>query len=94
MATLSEDFAIGKTFSSDASRSVLDNVAPYCGLFLVSTEFQSVFQLRFENRVLFLDVRNHVELMPVDPARQGYEKKLPRLNSIHVSYFTDKDAGS
>ena len=41
-----------------------------------------------------LDVRDHVELMPVDPACHAYEKKLPRLYSIHGSHSTGQNAGS
>ncbi len=83
----------GSYFSKDFSTQglALDCETP---TFIVGEPNPFALQLRFENLVLFLDVRNHVELMPVDPARQGYEKKLPRLNSIHVSYFTDKNAGS
>ncbi len=37
--------------------------------FLVGEPNPFAFQLRLENLVLFLDVRDHIELMPVDPAR-------------------------
>ena len=32
--------------------------------------------------------RDHVELMTVDPACQGFDKELPRFKSEHVSHST------
>ena len=48
------------------------------------------FQLRLENLVLFLDVRDHIELMPVDPAGQANEEQLPCLRCIHAPILQGK----
>ena len=41
-----------------------------------------------ENPVFLLDVRVHVLLMPVHPAREGHEKELPCLKSVREPGFT------
>ncbi len=45
-------------------------------------------ELAFENPVLFLDVGDHVLLVPVDPARQRNQQKLPCLDWLHENHYT------
>ncbi len=41
-----------------------------------------------QDPVLLLDVRDHVLLMPVHPAREGHENELPCLKSVHERDWT------
>ena len=40
-------------------------------------------RLILQDPVLFLNVGDHVLLLPVDPAGKSHEKELPRVENVH-----------
>ena len=80
--------------NGENSRRKVQNVVTNSTALIVRKPNSFTLQLRLENLVLFLDVRDHIKLMPVDPACPRHEKELPRLYCIHMPKSTSKNVGS